>query len=1200
MEPSHGTPRSRFASTLGSMGTPARRAPGTPLSARRSLDRSTRGPSPFSSSANNPVGTPKNIFRASMAGDRMRHSFTPRASSTLRQAHSPAPPSSTRSFRGSTMTPAIASATKPSSIELFNQTIDDPPASLDGEALMNQVPDDPHRQGSVYADDFLAHTCPPGLDDPGRRQWFCILDLRRLKYAANELFAKKDWKINISNFAKEYEKSRGLIMLRYGLYEFQTIKPTDEQLKKWRKDHDIPDPEEEDTPARRAQTGASKRKAEDDMPLSTSTSNKNKRRQTEPDAPLTKGKRRAVSDSDQDEHQPSKLQKSNTPSASLSTFMKVASGVSVSQPTSLKPGSNLFGAKTAVEPAKSILSDPKAANASSPNLFEYLSDASRAPSVNNADASEESAADSDDEDTEGKDASEPSVSASGGVGTPADREGTPSQNLFDRITKDKDGKPVRASEPETSKTASFSPSNQTWNTNTPIKFSGTSNPFGVRNGEDAAEKPAPFQPMFGAKQVEEPKALPTPETSTPPGPAATAPTTCNLFGASSKAPEAEAESKPVTKGDSAPAPTQNIYNSLGKPSEPTEAPKPTSSGLFGLAAAAKAPSTTSSSGLFGAAPEVNGTKTPATAASTNISSQPPSTLLGAMPAETTGAPKAGNLFGSRSPLAAEKPATPAFGASAPSTGEACKPLFESGNSSTASKPLFGSAPAPAEDKSKSVFGNNPAATDDEAKRPFDSASSIEPPAKKLFAGAAKVDDKLAGNLFRAGSAGEDKPKNSLFGGSQQQSTNLFGGSNATSAPSFGVAAPTPDTGADKSKPFSFGTGSSKPAATTAPSTENNPPFSFGGNASQSTALFAGEKKPDAASSSGLFGGSAQTQPSNNTFGGTDNSFGSGQSGTTTPASSFNFGGGSAVNNPFASQNRGGASGGGINFNFGSTPAVESKPAAAAPFMFGGTGVNPPAPAAPAPGGSLFSFGASTPATPPATNSAPSFSFTGATPTGNSNNLFAPQPSALAAPGGTSTGTSSPFNFGGASSLATTPAATTPESTTAADEGSSKHPAATDKPPEEEERISQINLTEGGPGEEDEEVVYNVRCKALKEELETTIYSESEKDSEKEKNGDRKKSKSAWSTKGVGPLRILKHKATGAIRLVLRAEPRGNVVINTVPIPAMPYNVSGKYVVAPFPSESGGLDKWMLMVKTPDAAKALSEAINKYKKVERPE
>ena len=150
--------------------------------------------------------------------------------------------------------------------------------------------------------------------------------------------------------------------------------------------------------------------------------------------------------------------------------------------------------------------------------------------------------------------------------------------------------------------------------------------------------------------------------------------------------------------------------------------------------------------------------------------------------------------------------------------------------------------------------------------------------------------------------------------------------------------------------------------------------------------------------------------------------------------------------------------------------------------------------------------------------------------------------------------------------------------------------------DDEEKQAQISLTEGGPGEEDEEVMYEVRCKALKEELDSPRDAENDKDGK----GRQEKSKSAWSTKGVGPLRILKHKTTGLIRIVHRAEPRGNVVINSIPIASMPYSPKGKYCIAPFPSESGGLHKWMLMVKTADAAKALADAINKYKKEEKPE
>ncbi|KAI0108182.1 PH domain-like protein [Daldinia grandis] len=218
------------------------------------------------------------------------------------------------------------------SAEPFKMRIPSPDPELSGAALLKEVPDDPSRTGTIYADQFLAHKCPPSFDDLQRRQFFCVLDLRRLKYAADEIFAKKDWKLNIMNFAKEYEKSRGLIMLRYGLYEFKNVKPSEEVLKRWRAAHNLPEPEpqaEKTVPAtpvpsnrRPGALGAAstKRKAEEDLApkdnaLMASTANQNKRRnvaqeQTEAaltgPAPFKKSKRKADETDEPDENQPNK------------------------------------------------------------------------------------------------------------------------------------------------------------------------------------------------------------------------------------------------------------------------------------------------------------------------------------------------------------------------------------------------------------------------------------------------------------------------------------------------------------------------------------------------------------------------------------------------------------------------------------------------------------------------------------------------------------------------------------------------------------------------------------------------------------------------------------------------------------------------------------------------------------------------------
>ena len=175
-------------------------------------------------------------------------------------------------------------------------------------------------------------------------------------------------------------------------------------------------------------------------------------------------------------------------------------------------------------------------------------------------------------------------------------------------------------------------------------------------------------------------------------------------------------------------------------------------------------------------------------------------------------------------------------------------------------------------------------------------------------------------------------------------------------------------------------------------------------------------------------------------------------------------------------------------------------------------------------------------------------------------------------------------------MATTPAATTPEppSANAAEDGKGTN-ADGDEAPQE-----QISLTEGGPGEEDESVVHEVRAKAVK--LVTNAESEEE---EQEKNGkDKKDNKSPWKIMGVGPMRILKHKTTGAVRMLLRAEPRGHVALNKAVLPNFNYKVEpagGKYVKLTTATDDGkGLETWMLQVKTPAAAKALAEALEEYK------
>ncbi|KAK5629157.1 hypothetical protein RRF57_004872 [Xylaria bambusicola] len=379
------------------------------------------------------------------------------------------------------------------SSEHFKLKIPDPDPDLTGQALAKAIPDDPTRTGSIYADQFLAHKCPAHFDELQRRQFFCILDLRRLKYAADEIFTKKDWKLNILNFAKEYEKSRSLIMLRYGLYEFKSCKPSNEVLNKWRAAQGLSPGIVDEGTARASPAKSTKRKAERELTpesnaLMASTTNQNKRRNLAQEAedpnhaklaPF-KSKRKADETGELDENKPNKQQKS-TPSAATSLFASILnktqnggpipSKQAASQPPSLfgisKPkdaqdsnfatkanpftpaSGSLFASPAKANnigtPAGSVLAGPKngaTPTANTGNIFSYLSESSSGSSGNEQDDADDNETDSEPEqDSEEQDAS---AAVSTGTSTPPVQNGslfgasnktTNATNIFGDVSK---------------------------------------------------------------------------------------------------------------------------------------------------------------------------------------------------------------------------------------------------------------------------------------------------------------------------------------------------------------------------------------------------------------------------------------------------------------------------------------------------------------------------------------------------------------------------------------------------------------------------------------------------------------------------------------------------------------------------------------------------------------------------------------------
>jgi len=150
-------------------------------------------------------------------------------------------------------------------------------------------------------------------------------------------------------------------------------------------------------------------------------------------------------------------------------------------------------------------------------------------------------------------------------------------------------------------------------------------------------------------------------------------------------------------------------------------------------------------------------------------------------------------------------------------------------------------------------------------------------------------------------------------------------------------------------------------------------------------------------------------------------------------------------------------------------------------------------------------------------------------------------------------------------------ATSPGASSAADstEGHGTDGAAD----EEHEQHEQLDLTKG-PGEEDEETLFEVRSRALTHDNET-------KD---------------WISKGVGPLRVLKHSETGKTRILMRLNPSGKIVINAALLSSIEYKyVAPKSVMMAIAADTGTLVKYLVRVGKDEDAKDLAKVLEENKK-----
>ena len=179
--------------------------------------------------------------------------------------------------------------------------------------------------------------------------------------------------------------------------------------------------------------------------------------------------------------------------------------------------------------------------------------------------------------------------------------------------------------------------------------------------------------------------------------------------------------------------------------------------------------------------------------------------------------------------------------------------------------------------------------------------------------------------------------------------------------------------------------------------------------------------------------------------------------------------------------------------------------------------------------------------------------------------------------GSTPGTANPFSFGSTSDTAKLftfgSATTTTSSAFDAPTTNGATDAPSEEAPDDETPAEpQQDLSEKGPGEEQEDVVYEKKAK---------IY--------EVVNGEHR-------PLGLGPLRVLCHEITKKSRLLVRAEGSGRVIINVLLRPQVKYPTIGKgqVKVLDFNAADKPPSTYVIRVKTEQDGRQLSSKLEEYK------
>ena len=338
------------------------------------------------------------------------------------------------------------------------------------------------------------------------------------------------------------------------------------------------------------------------------------------------------------------------------------------------------------------------------------------------------------------------------------------------------------------------------------------------------------------------------------------------------------------------------------------------------------------------------------------------------------------------------------------------------------------------------------------------------------------------------------------------------------------------------------------------------------------------------SSDTLFGKASSPQTSNNVFGQTSSKentsiFGSSQNSNTSfgqPSTSNGSGLFGRITSP---------SSGSALFGSSTSPANDHTWKQDSPIKFGASSSAP-----------SVSVTAATPtkSNSPDQKTSPSAALTGLfgapklgaseTPTKSSSNIFGATNTASPADVGFVFGappkpTSNLLAAPSAANSTTTSRASSPGVTTA---GESANESTAEGGDDGAAHQQQIDLMASSPGEEDEDILFQVRAKGAALGL-------------KPKKNKTDPDEKAWFPRGIGPLRVLKHRETGKTRIILRVDPAGRIVLNSALMSGLKYEqYRERYVKMAVATDAGKLESWTILLKTKDDAATLARILEENK------